>query len=267
MAIRTIFTMVEDCAQGRRQGWQEFVRDYGFVGRRLLELYFPALAADLGAHLTGVFRHARRDNNAWFGSFQFANEREFLMEFRELFFAYGDEVSPPPQAGLSLDQMRQVMAGLPVTEREILWLLVKGYTPAQIAPMMMNMAATAEAVETRSGEALAGILPGSSGRTFTDSARVLTQAARKTRTPDCLPYKTFNNFVNGQLSWRERTLAEEHIQECFYCIDRFTSFQEMVRFRKDSQPLPEAEVEAILQRLELPAARPKGMLARLFSRA
>jgi hypothetical protein len=266
MTIRTIFLMAEDCAAGRRQGWHEFVRDYGFMAGRLFELYFPALAADPATHLTGLFQRARRDGNAWFGSFKFANEREFLMAFRELFFAYGNEVSPPPQAGLSLEQMKQVMKDMPVTERQILWLLVKGYTPPQIAPIMMNAAATAEAVKKNSDQLLAGLVPGSSGSAFTDSARVLTQAAGGLRTPECLPYKTFNNIVNGQISWRERTLAEEHIRDCFFCIDSFTSFLEMTRFRKDAQPLRDEEVNAMLERLGLPGEKSGGLLGRLFSR-
>jgi hypothetical protein len=267
MTIRTIFLMAEDCAAGRRQGWYEFVRDYGFIAGRLLELYFPQLASEPKVHRAGLFQSARQNDNAWFRSFQFANEREFLMAFRALFFAYGDLVSAPPPPGLSLEQMKQVMKDMPVTERQVLWLLVKGYTPEQIAPIMVNAAATAQAVQANSRELLAALLPGSSGQTFTDSARGLTQAAGRLRTPDCLPYKTFNNIVNGQISWRERTLAEEHIRDCFFCIDNFTSFQEMVRFRKDSKPLPPPEIGEVLAGLGLPEEKPHGLFARLFSRA
>jgi hypothetical protein len=96
---------------------------------------------------------------------------------------------------------------------------------------------------------------------------VLIEAAEKSRTQECLPLKTFNNMVNGQISWRERELAEEHIKNCFYCLDRFTSFVEMIRTLNECAPLPEQRVQAILSALNLPAPAAKGLLGRLFSRA
>jgi len=78
--------------------------------------------------------------------------------------------------------------------------------------------------------------------------------------------KTFNNLVNGQLSWRERDLAELHIRDCFYCIDSFTSFQEMIRLRKDGKPAPELQVNGILDKLGFAAAKSKGLLAKILGK-
>src|SRR5512146_276758 len=91
MAIRTIFTMSEDCAQGERQGWMEFVRDYAAPARFLLSHFFPTLRPELETHVTGVFRRARADQNAWFRNLRFSNDREFFMAFRELVFGYARE--------------------------------------------------------------------------------------------------------------------------------------------------------------------------------
>ena len=77
-------------------------------------------------------------------------------------------------------------------------------------------------------------------------------------------HKTFNNLVNGQLTWRERELAEEHIRPCLYCLDRFTAFQEMIRYLRDAQPLPDSEVGTLLAALGLSLPR-KGLLGRMFS--
>jgi hypothetical protein len=77
--------------------------------------------------------------------------------------------------------------------------------------------------------------------------------------------KTFNNLVNGQLTWRERELAEEHMSNCFCCKDRFTTFQEMVRLRKDTPPSAPEQVEAILVRLPSAASRPRRLLSRLLA--
>ena len=259
--------MGEECAAGQRPGWHEFVRDYAPLARALVNHYFPLLAPEIDSHIQGLFQRAQKDGNAWFRDLKFHNEREFMIAFRDLVFGYGRANSRIPAPELSLDQMREIMRSLNVVEREILWLFVKGYTAAQIAPIMMNAAATANAVRAVADEKLAQVLPGATAQAFNVSARVLTEAAEKTKTDACLPLRTFNNLVNGQLSWRERELAEEHIRDCFYCIDRFTSFQEMTRLRKDTAPLPEAEIESLLTALQFPPAGKKGFLERMFAKA
>ena len=259
--------MAEDCARGERLGWHEFVRDYGFIARALLAHFFPMLAPDIDAHVTAVFERARAGGNAWFQHIKFQNEREFLMAFRELVFAYGREVARLPVPELSLDQVRAIMKDLPVVEREVLWMFIKGYDAPLIGAMMMNTAATAQAVKQIAGQRLAEILPGATADAFNISARVLMVEAEKTGGEACLPLKTFNNLVNGQVSWRERELAEQHIRDCFRCLDRYTAFLEMIRLRKDALPLGEAEVNAILSQLNLPADKGGGIFSKLFAGA
>src|SRR5205823_6512266 len=137
----------------------EFVRDYAGLERTLLRHYFPTLEPELAQHELAIFRRAADDDNQWFRSLHFSNEREFLMSVRELVFAYGREHARLPAPPVSLEQMRAVMADLTVVERELLWLFVKGYTAEQIAPMMMNAAATAQSVKDKADQKLATILP------------------------------------------------------------------------------------------------------------
>jgi len=266
MAIRTVFTMAEDCARGERQGWEEFVRDYAGVTRRLLRHYFSTLTPEIDEHVAAVFQRAQANHAAWFSGLHFSNEREFMMAFRELVFAYGREMERVPVPQISLDQLRQIMQDLTVIERELLWLFIKGYDAQQIAAIMMNASATSEAVKKIADQRLAQVIPGATPDAFTISARVLMEAAEKTKSEQCLSLKTFNNIVNGQISWRERELAEEHLHSCFYCIDRFTGFQEMTRLRKDAPALPPEQVAPVLARLKLPKARPRGVFAKLFTR-
>ena len=267
MGIRTIFVVAAECARGERQGWQEFVRGHTFITRNIFERYFPTLGPELDRHIVQLYLRAHSNDNAWFKSFSFANEREFLMHFRDLIFTYGREEARVPVPQLTLAQIEEIMKDMPVVEREMLWLFIRGYSAQQIAPMILNAAATADAVKKVADERLRQILPGSSPEAFNVSARVLMEAAEKTRGENCLPLKTFNNLVNGQITWRERELAEQHIRDCFNCLDRFTSFQEMIRFLKDAVPLDDLHTEKILAELDLPAAKSKGMLSRFLSRA
>jgi len=252
MAIRTIFSMAEDCAQGERRGWQEFVRDFAGIARSLLVHYFPTLGSEMDGHVTAVFRRAGAQHGSWFSGLKFSNEREFMMALRDLVFAHGREQERGPAAPLSLDQVRAMMKDLTLLEREMLWLFIKGYDAQGIAGIMMNATATAEAVKRIANQDLAL------------SARALMESAEQAKTDQCCPLKTFNNLVNGQITWREREAAEQHMADCFYCIDRFTTFQEMVRLRKDVSPLREPEVEAILAQLPFVSDRRRGVLSRLF---
>jgi hypothetical protein len=258
--------MVQDCSAGERLGWQEFVRDYSGLTRQLLEHYFPILRPELDVHVLGFFQRARTNENAWFKEIKFQNEREFLIAFRELVFAYGRIVARVPTPELSLDQFREIIKDQTVVEREVMWLFLKGYTAAQISPMMMNAEATSNAVKAVADQRLKDLFPSMTADAFNISARTLIEAAEKTKTPECLPLKTFNNIVNGQITWRERDLAEQHIRDCFYCIDRFTSFQEMIRLRKDSKPATEADCEVLLAKLGFGRPKNKGLFAKILGK-
>jgi hypothetical protein len=258
--------MSEDCAAGERLGWSEFVRDYAPIARQLLQHYFPVLQPEIDQHMLGFFERAHANGNAWFKDLKFQNEREFMMSFRELLFAYGRTTARVPVPELSLDQFKEIVKDQNVVEREVLWLYVKGYDAPQIAPMMMNAEATAKAVKTVADQRLKDLFPAMTTDAFNVSARALMEAAEKTKSDDCLPLKTFNNIVNGQVSWRERDVAEQHIRDCFYCIDRFTGFQEMIRLRKDAKPLPEDRVEAMMARMGFEKAKKQGFLAKMFGR-
>jgi hypothetical protein len=259
--------MKEECARGERQGWYEFARDYAQLVKTLLHQYFPTLAPEMDTHVLAVLQRARANQNEWFRNVSFSNEREFLMAFRQLVFAYGREVARVPVPQLSLDQVREIMKDLPVTERQMLWLFIKGYTAPQIARMMRDAEATADEVKRIADQRLKQLLPATTPDAFSISARVLMQEAEKAGSEQCVALKTFNNILNGQISWRERELAEEHIHDCFNCLDRFTAFQEMIRLRQDAEPLPESEVEPLLAAFNLPPAKGKGMLARLFAKS
>jgi hypothetical protein len=265
MAIRTIFRMVEDCARGERLGWQEFVRDYAGIARALLTHYFSTLVPEIDEHVIAVFRRAGAHSGSWFAGLKFTNEREFMMAFRDLVFAYGREQERVPAPPITLDQVRAIVKDLTLLERELLWLFIKGYDAQRITAIMMNAAATAEAVKRIADERLIALASAAAPGDLAVSIRVLMNLAEQSKTEKCTSLKTFNNLVNGQITWREREFAEEHMSNCFYCIDRFTTFQEMVRLREDVPPLSGPQVATILAQLPVVAGKPRSVLSRLFA--
>lgn len=258
--------MADDCRHGERLGWEEFVRDYSGFARSFLSHYFPALEPEIDEHIVSVFRRARANDNAFFQTVKFTNEREFAFAFRDFVFAYGREAARLPEPQVSLDQVRQIMKDLPMVEQQMLWLFMRGFGADQIAPVLMHADATARKVEQIAAERVRSIVPSASNDALVISARALMQQAEQRRTEQCLSLKTFNNLVNGQVTWRERDVAEKHVSECFYCLDRFTTFQEIVRMMKDRQPAAPAAVERVVKQLQLPPKAKAGLLSKMFGK-
>jgi hypothetical protein len=266
MAIRTIFDTVQDCSQGKYRGWSEFVRDYAPVARHLLSHYFPALAGDIDGAVANVFGRARGDGNSWFRSLHFANEREFAMSFRELVFvsARSDGRLPPPK--VSAEQVFALLEGLTTIQQQLFWMFLKGWDVQQTSAMLMNASGTAAEVSSMTDLRLESLHPdGSEGRM--SIALMALEAAQTRKGPDCPDWKTFNNIINGQISWSDREAAERHFTHCVHCLDAFTAFQEMIWLRKKADPLSERDTGLLLSRLKFEKTSDKGLLRRIFSRA
>lgn len=246
MAIRTIFNTVEDCSRGMYQGWHEFVRDYAPIARKLLSHYFPALKPNVDAGVADVFTRARQNDNSWFRSLRFDNEREFAMSFRELVLASGRSGARRTSLNLSPDQVFTSLAGLTLVQREFFWTFLKGWDVQQASAMLMNASATSEATSQIVDERLAQLGPATERMNI---ALLATEAAQSRRQSDCLPWKAFNNVINGQISWSEREACERHIQKCARCLDGFTAFQEMIWLQKVALPLADTEAEALVAKL------------------
>lgn len=258
--------MAEDCARGERLGWAEFVRDYSGFARSFLTHYFPVLIPEIEDHVVSVFRRARANDNQFFQGLTFTNEREFAVSFRNHVFAYGRETARLPVPQISLDQVREVMKDLPVVEQQMLWLFIRGFDAAAIGRILMNADATARDVKAKADERVRKIVPAASPDALVISARALMEAAEQTKGDACLPLKTFNNIINGQITWRERDVAEKHVASCFYCLDRFTTFQEVVRMIKDQQHASEDYVDSAVAKLDLPAKKKSGLLAKILGK-
>ncbi len=264
MAIRTIFSTVEDCAQGTYQGWCEFVRDYAPLAHRLLSHYFPSLRPEIDSAVVAVFAAANANDNAWFKSLHFANEREFAMAFRDLVFASGRSAARLPAPKIPSQRIVALLDGLSLVQRQLFWEFFKGWTVQEAAEMLMNASATAGETGKIAEERLAPF-----GDAAERAALVLfgIETAQSERGNDCLPWKTFNNLINGQISWADRESAERHISTCTHCLEAFTAFQEMIWLQKGSTALDKAATQTIVGALGVRRTASRNLLGRLFSRA
>ncbi|MGH9524128.1 MAG: hypothetical protein ACRD3E_16520, partial [Terriglobales bacterium] len=177
MAVRTIFSMAEDCLRGERLGWEEFLRDYAPFARAILSHYFPALAPEVDEHVVTVFQRAHAGNNRFFDGLKIVNEREFACAFRDSVFAYGREAARLPAPQVSLDNVREMMKDLPMVEQQMLWLFMRGFQLEQISPILMHADNTAHKIEQIARERLSALLPDASPDALAVSARALMEQA------------------------------------------------------------------------------------------
>lgn len=263
MAIRTIFTTAEGCAKGLRQGWFDFVRDYGAIADVLLAHYYPGLASELPLHMQSVFARANADGNAWFRSLHFSNEREFSMAFRQLVFVYGNHSQRMTPPEISADSLVQAQEGLMLVQRQIFWLYLRGWSADEASSILTNAASTAQEVRQLADERLALIITQGSPTNRLAAARGAMESSEHAHTADCLSWKTMDNIINGQIAWRDRQASERHMNGCNHCLNAFTSFQEMIWLRTSAKPLPQAEIDSIVRTLHVQG--PKGLFSRLLA--
>ena len=144
-----------------------------------------------------------------FPELKFPNEREFAMAFRELVFAYRRAAARLPKPEISLDQFREIVKDLPVVERQLLWLCVKGYSAAEIAPDDDETGSDIrDAVKEIADKRLAEVLHGSDERGVHGvGAGADGSGRRRRRRISAYRCGTYNDLVNGQITWRERELC------------------------------------------------------------
>jgi len=85
----------------------------------------------------------------------------------------------------------------------------------------------------------------------------LFAALEKQRGEACVPDKTYVRFVDGQLTWREREEVERHLENCFYCLNRFAEFREVAHFFHVLPPADDAAVAELAAALGLPGQKPR----------
>jgi hypothetical protein len=248
-----------------KQGWVEFVRDYAPIARTLLSHYFPALMPDLDLAVSDVFARAHVNGNAWFQSLRFTNEREFAMTFRNLVFESGRSQARLPGPDIPADSIFALLNGLSLVQRQFFLLFLSGWQVYEASRILMNASATAEETKKAADDRLAS-LPG--GQVERAAITLLAIEAAQTRGgADCLTWKTFNNLVNGQISWNSRDAAEQHMTNCVHCLEAFTAFQEMIWLRKETTTFSDQEIQGLIEKLHIRGGVSKGLFSRILSRA
>jgi hypothetical protein len=90
--------------------------------------------------------------------------------------------------------------------------------------------------------------------------RTLREAQREVEREDCVAVRTLVRIVEGQITWREKETADQHMSRCLACIDRWTNLQEMRMYY--SRPMAPADefIDRVIAKMGFPVERKKQSL-------
>ena len=266
--VYTFHDMIEGCRRRDPRAWREFVTTYLPLARHFLPQYLPQLSGDVERLLPGVFAGMLEEDGHFFGSFTGRAEREFMVHFRRYMLDRGRTLAglPAPTAPpVTLEVLEAALKEFSALQRQVVWLVMLGYSPDGVAPILNMKKETAAEITQTAQERLRAAMESWSQDSLSSSRPALVEAVSSRESQDCYPYLAFHRIIDGQISWRERELTLQHLAACFFCVDRFSTFQEVVYFSRKSPPAPEAEIKAVLGALNLPAPeKKKSLMARLF---
>jgi hypothetical protein len=261
--IYTCYEMVRDCRADLPQGWTHFVSYYVPVIRRILAQYAPDQARDPKL-LDSVLLAIRRPESSMFNSIEPAPERWFVAELRQKVVA---ELKPSAaEIEIGLDSVSAALQPLTMTERQAVWFETMHYAPGETGPMLRISAQTVEKVRERAAELIRGSVDAWRRTLLAENGSGLGKEALAARGKDCLPAKAFLDVIEGRSVWREREMMDQHLRNCWHCVDHFCRLVEVNEWLRGNQPLSPAEAEPFFQLLGVAAAKPSGW-KRLFGKA
>ncbi len=254
--IYTCYEMIQDCRQSRPEGWSYFITHYVPVIRGLLAHYFPERAAD-PALLERVLLKLRAPDAGLFHSLDPAPERAFVAELRQRVLAAveADRASATAPVAVELETLGAALEPLTMTEKLVAWFETMRYGDADAGRMLRMSAQTAEKIRVRAAELIRGAVDSWRSTILADNGVLLGQAAAALSTKDCPVPKAFFDVIDGRTTWRGREEMEQHVKNCWYCLDHYCRLLEVVDLLRAVKPLPASEAEDYKKLLGLPPAK------------
>ncbi len=262
--IYTCYEMVQDCRNGRYEGWVYFVANYIPVVRRIIAHYLPQSSGDGPVRRFLVV--IRQPGSLLFQSQEPAPERWFVAEMRQQVLAICDEMqtAEEPESGLDLPLLGEALAPLTVVEKHAVWLETMRYAPKEAATLLRMEPLTVEKMRDRAADLLRAKLDTWRRTLPADSGRQLSRLAAAARTAECPPVKAFLDVLDGRSTWQRREELERHETGCWHCIDHFCRMAEVVELVRGIEPLSEEEARQYWGLLGLQQPR-KGLWQRWFT--
>jgi hypothetical protein len=248
--IYTCYEMIRDCRTGSPEGWRYFVSSYVPVIRKLLAHYRAEPAA-----LERLLVHLREPGCRLFELLEPSPERWFVAELRQKVL---EQVAyPAPSVVLELETVAAALAPLTLVEKQTAWLETMRYSPEETGVLLRMSPETAQKIRTNAADLVRGKVDSWNRGILIDNGLALGRAAAAAKGKECLAPKIFLDMLDGRTSWRGREELEQHVSQCWHCVDHFCRLVEVVEVLRGNHPLTEAEAAPILELLGItPVKRP-----------
>lgn len=236
--IYTCYEMTQDCRADKAEGWRFFISNYIPVIRKLLA-HYGGTGETNDAVLERVLVNARKTESSLFQSLEPVPERWFLGELRQNIVS--ELGRPPAEVELDLETVAAALEPLTVTEKQAAWLETMGYDANASGAMLRMAPKTVDKIRERAGELLRAKVDSWRRTLLAENGPSLGREAVAAKGKDCLPPKVFLDVLDGRTTWRGRETMEQHVRECWHCIDHFCRMAEVIEVIRGVQPLSEAE--------------------------
>jgi len=264
----TFQTFLPGCEKGERDSWEAFLANYTPIVFRLLEVYAPQLAAGAKESLwQDILKALAADDFKHLREFDHQAEREFLIDLK----GFALDVASQRLGGAagdvrpSIESVSSRLKGLPIAHQEIVLLNWGGYTP-QAVEKVLSIPGTlvSKALETPAGSEPS---PSGIGSPQAGAWLEFLREVRAARTPDCPPHRLWVRILDGQISWYDKTPAENHMAGCLHCLETWASLREADYLRRTTPALPDREVTAYWAGLPMGHTAARGSwVGKLFGR-
>lgn len=264
--IQSFHRLLRGALAGEAEGWRGLAGLMGPTAGAVGAHYFPGIWSKEEMAAEEVLLELYRDGGKRLREFQGTAENEFLLFLRQIILELGEGKGGAGAAETMRPELfEKLLEGLPYVPRQILAVSAKGYRAREIGKILeIDEKHVHEVIEAAKGKLRA--LEGERYREDMVSGgwRALGAAQPGGAREDCVSGKTFVRISDGQITWREKEAAEHHMAGCLYCLDRWTSFQEMRMYYSSLPPAADGFIEGVVRKMGLATQeKKKSLLAKV----
>ena len=250
----TFHKIREQSEQGNAAAWRALLEFYAPAFFRLLEIQgamfareaLPVVKKMLG-NLTGNgFERLRGTSRQ--------SEREFLGDLRAMLLeAATDYVSAKNSEALATggfepNKIAQLLDGLPLLHKEMLFFRLAGYTENTVERIMRLSPSVAEkAFERLAGEYEAARQAERDQCRWPAAWLSFLKQARGLKTETCTPTHEMMRIHDGQVSWYEKEPVEKHVSGCLHCLEAWTGLREVGYWRRAADAISASQIDQLFE--------------------
>ncbi|HEY4682547.1 MAG TPA: hypothetical protein VIH17_04775 [Candidatus Acidoferrales bacterium] len=257
--IESFHRLLRGALCGEAAGWRGLAALMGPTAGAVGAHYFPGIWSKEEMAAEEVLLELYRNGAKRLREFQGTAENEFLLFLRQIIWELGEGKGGAGAAETMRPELfEKLLEGLAYVPRQILAVSAKGYQTREIEKILEIDKKHAEEVIEAAKEKLRA-LEGERYREDTVSGgwAALRAAHEEDKKEGCVSDKTFVRISEGQITWREKEAAEQHMASCLYCLDRWTNFQEMRMYYSSLPPAADGFIESVVRKMGFPTQEKK----------